>query len=170
MNVTAMSPKAISVEVVEAIAARQPAQPGALQLVAFAKAYGGLTDDEFKAVDRVIRQTTLEKFGPVRSVRPTMVFELGFEGINASDAAKGIAASLLSGDQNVKNKAVFLGNAAAAHPQASALHAAAQWIAEQTGAKLGYLVDAANTVGGYLVNATAKNAAPAFSAPKKFTG
>jgi NADH-quinone oxidoreductase subunit G len=91
----------------------------------------------------------------------------GFEGINASDAAKGIAASLLSGDQNVKNKAVFLGNAAAAHPQASALHAAAQWIAEQTGAKLGYLVDAANTVGGYLVNATAKNAAPAFSAPKK---
>ena len=87
----------------------------------------------------------------------------GFEGINASDAAKGIAASLLSGER----KAVFMGNAAAAHPQASALHAAAQWIAEQTGAKLGYLVDAANTVGGYLVNATAKNAAPAFSAPKK---
>ncbi|KQW93913.1 NADH dehydrogenase [Massilia sp. Root418] len=91
----------------------------------------------------------------------------GFEGVEASDAAKGIAASLLSGEQNVKNKAIFLGNAAAAHPQASALHAAAQWIAEQTGAKLGYLVDAANTVGGYLVNATAKNAAPAFSAPKK---
>ncbi|KQV79703.1 NADH dehydrogenase [Massilia sp. Root351] len=87
----------------------------------------------------------------------------GFEGIEASDAAKGIAASLLSGER----KAVFMGNAAAAHPQASALHAAAQWIAEQTGAKLGYLVDAANTVGGYLVNATAKNAAPAFSAPKK---
>lgn len=87
----------------------------------------------------------------------------GFEGINASDAAKGIAASLLSGER----KAVFLGNAAAAHPQASALHAAAQWIAEQTGAKLGYLVDAANTVGGYLAKATAKNAAPAFSAPKK---
>jgi len=87
----------------------------------------------------------------------------GFEGIEASDAAKSIAASLVSGDR----KAVFLGNAAAAHPQASALHAAAQWIAEQTGAKLGYLVEAANTVGGYLVNATAKNAAPAFSAPKK---
>ncbi|SFU86852.1 NADH dehydrogenase subunit G [Pseudoduganella namucuonensis] len=91
----------------------------------------------------------------------------GFEGFAPSDAAKGIAASLLSGDQNVKNKAVFLGNAAAAHPQASALHAAAQWIAEQTGAKLGYLVEAANTVGGHLVNAVAKNAAPAFSAPKK---
>ena len=58
--------------VVDAIEARQPAQPDGLQLIAFAKAYGGLTDEEFKAVDRVIRQTTLEKFGPVRSVRPTM--------------------------------------------------------------------------------------------------
>lgn len=78
--------------VVDAIAARQPAQQGGLQLVAFAKAYGGLTDEEFKAVDRVIRQTTLEKFGPVRSVRPTMVFELGFEGLNISTRHKsGIA-------------------------------------------------------------------------------
>ena len=78
--------------VVDAIAARQPAQPDGLQLVAFAKAYGGLTDEEFKAVDRVIRQNTLEKFGPVRSVRPTMVFELGFEGINHSPRHKsGIA-------------------------------------------------------------------------------
>ena len=78
--------------VVEAIAARQPAQPDGLQLVAFAKAYGGLSDEEFKAVDRVIRQTTLEKFGPVRSVRPTMVFELGFEGLGRSTRHKsGIA-------------------------------------------------------------------------------
>ena len=78
--------------VVDAIAARQPARPDGLQLVAFAKAYGGLTDAEFTAVDRVIRQTTLEKFGPVRSVRPTMVFELGFEGINLSTRHKsGIA-------------------------------------------------------------------------------
>jgi DNA ligase-1 len=78
--------------VVDAIAARQPAQPGALQLVAFAKAYGGLTDAEFLAVDRTIRQNTIEKFGPVRSVRPTMVFELGFEGISASPRHKsGIA-------------------------------------------------------------------------------
>ncbi|MDO9315500.1 MAG: ATP-dependent DNA ligase [Burkholderiaceae bacterium] len=78
--------------VVDAIAARQPAQPDGLQLVAFAKAYGGLTDEEFKGVDRVIRQTTLEKFGPVRSVRPTMVFELGFEGLNTSTRHKsGIA-------------------------------------------------------------------------------
>jgi NADH-quinone oxidoreductase subunit G len=87
----------------------------------------------------------------------------GFEGTAVSAQADAVAASLLSGE----HKAVFLGNAAAAHPQASALHAAAQWIAEQTGAKLGYLTEAANTVGGYLVGATAKNAAPAFSAPKK---
>ena len=78
--------------VVDAIAARQPPQPDGLQLVAFAKAYGGLSDEEFKAVDRAIRQTTLEKFGPVRSVKPTMVFELGFEGLNLSARHKsGIA-------------------------------------------------------------------------------
>ena len=78
--------------VVDAIAARQPAQPDGLQLVAFAKAYGGLSDEEFKAVDRMIRQNTLEKFGPVRSVRPTMVFELGFEGLGRSTRHKsGIA-------------------------------------------------------------------------------
>ena len=78
--------------VVDAITRREPAQPDALQLVAFAKAYSGLTDAEFRDVDRVIRQTTLEKFGPVRSVTPTMVFELGFEGINRSPRHKsGIA-------------------------------------------------------------------------------
>lgn len=70
--------------VVDAIARREPAQPGALQLLPFAKAYSGLSDEEFAAVDRVIRATTLEKFGPVRSVRPTLVFEIAFEGINAS--------------------------------------------------------------------------------------
>ena len=74
--------------VVEAIARREPAVPGALQLVAFTKAYSGLTDEEFKAVDAVIRQNTLEKFGPVRSVRPTMVFELAFEGIARSTRHK----------------------------------------------------------------------------------
>ena len=78
--------------VVDAIARREPAPVGALQLVAFAKAYSGLTDAEFRDVDRVIRQTTLEKFGPVRSVTPTLVFELGFEGINRSPRHKsGIA-------------------------------------------------------------------------------
>ena len=78
--------------IVEAIARREPAQPDALQLVTFAKAYSGLTDEEFREVDRVIRATTIEKFGPVRSVRPTLVFELGFEGINRSPRHKsGIA-------------------------------------------------------------------------------
>lgn len=78
--------------VVEAISKREPAQPGALQLVAFAKAYSGLTDDEFARIDRIIRASTLERFGPVRSVRPSLVFELGFEGINRSSRHKsGIA-------------------------------------------------------------------------------
>jgi DNA ligase-1 len=84
--------KAESDAVLDAIARREPPQPGALQLVAFAKAYSGLTDEEFKQVDAVIRKTTLEKFGPVRSVRPSLVFELGFEGINRSPRHKsGIA-------------------------------------------------------------------------------
>ena len=87
----------------------------------------------------------------------------GFDGIEASDAAKAIAATL-GGDAS---GAVLLGNAATYHPQASAIAAAAQWIAENTGARFGYLVDAANTVGGYLAGATAKNAAPVFSQPKK---
>ncbi|MEF7616534.1 ATP-dependent DNA ligase [Aquincola sp. MAHUQ-54] len=79
-------------QVIDAIGRREPAQPGALQLVPFAKAYSGLTDAEFAEVDRVIRSTTLEKFGPVRSVRPTLVFELGFEGIQRSPRHKsGIA-------------------------------------------------------------------------------
>jgi DNA ligase-1 len=77
---------------IDAIARREPPADDGLQLVPFAKAYSGLTDEEFKRVDRTIRATTLEKFGPVRSVRPTMVFELGFEGIRASPRHKsGIA-------------------------------------------------------------------------------
>ena len=84
--------KAEADAVLDAIARREPAQPGALQLVAFAKAYSGLTDEEFREVDAVIRKTTLEKFGPVRSVRPSLVFELGFEGISRSPRHKsGIA-------------------------------------------------------------------------------
>ena len=78
--------------VVEAIAAKRPPEPGALQLVAFAKAYSGLTDEEFRRIDRIIRRETLEKFGPVRSVKPSLVFELGFEGIQKSGRHKsGIA-------------------------------------------------------------------------------
>ncbi len=62
------------------------------KLVPFAKAYSGLTDAEMREVDAIIRKTTVEKFGPVRSVTPTMVFELGFEGIALSSRHKsGIA-------------------------------------------------------------------------------
>lgn len=62
------------------------------RLVPFAKAYSGLTDEEIRLVDQRVRQTTTEKFGPVRSVTPTLVVELGFEGIQASPRHKsGIA-------------------------------------------------------------------------------
>ncbi len=65
---------------------------GLPSLVPFAKAYSGLSDEEIRKVDAVIRQTTIEKFGPVRSVKPTLVFELGFEGVQASPRHKsGIA-------------------------------------------------------------------------------
>ena len=78
--------------VIDAIARREPAADGALQLLPFAKAYSGLSDEEFKRVDRTIRADTLEKFGPVRSVKPSLVFEVGFEGINRSPRHKsGIA-------------------------------------------------------------------------------
>ena len=78
--------------VLDAIARRVPPKEGGLQLVAFAKAYSGLTDEEFRQVDAIIRKTTIEKFGPVRSVKPSLVFELGFEGINRSTRHKsGIA-------------------------------------------------------------------------------
>jgi DNA ligase 1 len=61
-------------------------------LVPFAKAYSGLTDDEIRQVDRYVRQNTLEKFGPVRTVTPGLVFELAFEGIQESTRHKsGIA-------------------------------------------------------------------------------
>jgi DNA ligase-1 len=61
---------------------------GVRTLVPFAKAYSGLTDAEMREVDAVVRKTTVEKFGPVRSVAPTLVFEIGFEGIQASPRHK----------------------------------------------------------------------------------
>ena len=57
-------------------------------LVPFAKAYSGLTDEEIRKVDAFVRANTLEKFGPVRTVKPELVFELGFEGIQASSRHK----------------------------------------------------------------------------------
>jgi NADH-quinone oxidoreductase subunit G len=69
--------------------------------------------------------------------------------VEPSQAAKTIAASLLTGER----KAVLLGNAAAQHPQASELLALANWIASTTCASVGYLTEAANTVGAQLVGA-----------------
>jgi len=57
-------------------------------LVPFTKAYSGLTDKEFKEITSWVRQNTLERFGPVRSVRPTHVFEIAFEGIQKSTRHK----------------------------------------------------------------------------------
>ena len=54
------------------------------ELIPFAKAYSGLSDAEMREMDAIIRRTTVETFGPVRSVKPTQVFELGFEGIAPS--------------------------------------------------------------------------------------
>ena len=91
----------------------------------------------------------------------------GFDGIEAGNAAKGIAASLVvAGDIELPG-AILLGNAAGNHPQASKIHAAAQWIADATGCTFGYLVEGANTVGGYLVGATSGKNEAVFASPKK---
>ncbi len=66
-----------------------------------------------------------------------------------TDEARAVAKSLLGGEQ----KAILLGNAAAHHEKASSLLALANWIAQQTGASVGYLTEAANTVGAQLVRA-----------------
>jgi NADH-quinone oxidoreductase subunit G len=73
--------------------------------------------------------------------------------LQPSATAKQIAAGLLSGEP----RAIMLGNAAAQHPQASQLHALAQWIATNSNAHFGYLTEAANTVGGYLAKALPAN-------------
>ena len=79
--------------------------------------------------------------------------------LQPSPTAKQIAASLLSGEP----RAIFLGNAASQHPQATQLHALAQWIATHTDASFGYLTEAANTVGAYLAKARPSGTANAHS-------
>jgi NADH-quinone oxidoreductase subunit G len=68
---------------------------------------------------------------------------------SVSDEARAVAKSLLGGE----HKALLLGNAAAHHEKASSLLALANWIGQQTGASVGYLTEAANTVGAQLVRA-----------------
>lgn len=58
------------------------------KLVTFTKAYSGLTDKEFNEVDSFVKRNSLEKFGPVRTVKPELVFEIAFEGIAASNRHK----------------------------------------------------------------------------------
>jgi DNA ligase-1 len=58
------------------------------ELVPFAKAYSGLTDAEIRKVDAWVRRNSLQKFGPVRTVKPELVFELAFEGIQRSPRHK----------------------------------------------------------------------------------
>ncbi|WP_085715605.1 ATP-dependent DNA ligase [Pseudomonas sp. B28(2017)] len=69
-----------------------PPDAGERSLVPFAKAYSGLSDDEIRQIDSIVRKTTVEKFGPLTSVQPSLVFELVFEGIALSRRHKsGIA-------------------------------------------------------------------------------
>jgi NADH-quinone oxidoreductase subunit G len=90
-----------------------------------------------------------------------------FAGAKPSDAARAVAASLASGDLRF----VLLGNGVVRHPDFARLHATAQWIAETTGATLGFLTEAANTVGAHLVGALpgegGLNAREAFEQPRK---
>ncbi|HYD79309.1 MAG TPA: NADH-quinone oxidoreductase subunit NuoG [Paucimonas sp.] len=88
----------------------------------------------------------------------------GFENIKASADAQRIAAVLTAGTQH----AILLGAAAAQHPQASQLHAIAQWLAQNTDAGFGYLVDGANAIGGYLANAMPANGAKGANAQQAF--
>jgi NADH-quinone oxidoreductase subunit G len=90
-----------------------------------------------------------------------------FAAVSVSDVHRGIATKLAFGDKRV----VLLGNAAVAHPDFAKLHAAAQWIATQTGSSFGFLTEAANTVGAHLVNALPAegglNAAQMFAQPRQ---
>ncbi|RYD52604.1 MAG: ATP-dependent DNA ligase [Sphingobacteriales bacterium] len=58
------------------------------RFVPFAKAYSGLTDKEIASVDRWVKANSIEQFGPVKTVKPELVFEIGFEGISASSRHK----------------------------------------------------------------------------------
>ncbi len=62
--------------------------PGTGELVTIAKAYSGLSDAEIDRVDAFVRANTLSRHGPVRAVKPTMVFELAFEGLQDSNRNK----------------------------------------------------------------------------------
>ncbi|MBI3524824.1 MAG: NADH-quinone oxidoreductase subunit G [Betaproteobacteria bacterium] len=93
--------------------------------------------------------------------------DAGIAAVTVTDQARQIAASLVSGG----NTAVLLGNFVQQHAQAATLHALAQQLADITGAKFGYLGEAANSVGGYIANAVPQNgglnAAQMLATPRK---
>lgn len=66
----------------------KPKSESARKLLPFAKAYSGLTDAELREADQLIRKSTLERFGPVTTLEPSQVFEIGFEGIARSKRHK----------------------------------------------------------------------------------
>ena len=126
---------------------RQAARHGA-QIVAL----GGMADDWLMPVAARISAAPSSWVQQLANVAAAVAQSTGASAPlagEATDEARAIAAALLSGEQ----KAVLLGNAAAQHPQASSLLALAQWIAAQTGASVGFLSAAANTVGAQLVGA-----------------
>ena len=95
------------------------------------------------------------------------IVDAALAGVQPSAAAKTIADSLASGEKS----AIFLGNFAQHHAQAATLHALAQKLAEMTGARFGFLGEAANSVGGYVANAVpgaqGLNAARMLAEPRK---
>jgi NADH-quinone oxidoreductase subunit G len=118
-------------------------------------AVGGVNDDWLMSVANRVTVAPSAWVQALADIAAAVAAEKGVSAPaagNVTDAAKAIAASLLSG----QNGAVFLGNAAVQHPQAASLQAMGQWIAEQTGAKLGFFGESANTVGAQLVGAQPK--------------
>src|SRR5690606_27183349 len=91
------------------------------------------------------------------------------ESVEITEGAERVAQCFAGGEKC----AVLLGNIAQHHPQAATLHALAQALAEVTGARVGFLAEAANSVGGYIAGALpsgapdAKNAARMFDEPLK---
>lgn len=70
--------------VAEAIARREPAMPDGLQLLPIARVAAPADAAQAEALARALRSHTLQKFGPVRALRPTLVAELGFDGVASS--------------------------------------------------------------------------------------
>jgi NADH-quinone oxidoreductase subunit G len=126
---------------------RQAAKSGA-QI----SAIGGVNDDWLIGLKQRVTVAPSAWAQALGDVAVAVANQLGAEipcNGTATDVAKAIAASLLSG----QSKAILLGNAAVQHPQASTLQALGQWIADKTGASLGFLGESANSVGAQLVGA-----------------